>query len=97
MTDQRQCSRCGHYAVRIVHVNARGRELRLGMYWFILAVSLFLLIGSFFGLYGTSQNHLALALPGLVLVAVSVLCLVLVARMPKKFQCDNAHTWQWPQ
>ena|SRR5947209_4474731 len=97
MVDQRRCRRCGHNAVRVVHVNARGREFTLGMYWLILGVSLFLLIGSFFGLYGTSQNHLVLALPGLILVTVSVLCLVLVARMPKKFQCDNAHTWQWPQ
>ena len=94
MKDSNRCRTCGSPAIRVVHVNARGRELTLGMYWVALGVSLFLLIGSFFGLYGPSQNHFALALPGLILVLVSVLCLVLVARMPKKFRCENAHTWQ---
>ena len=94
MGDQRRCRRCGGEAIRVVRVNAKGREFRLGMYWFVLGVSMFLLIGSFFGLYGPSRNHLLLALPGFILVVVSVLCLILVARMPKRFQCENAHTWQ---
>lgn len=94
MEDPRRCRTCGRYAVRVVRVNSRGKELRFGMYWVILGVSLFLLVGSFLGLYGPSQNHLLLALPGLILVAVSVLSLILVSRMPKKFQCENAHTWQ---
>jgi hypothetical protein len=94
MGDQRRCSRCGREAIRVAHVNSKGKEFRLGMYWVVLGVSLFLLIGSFFGLYGPGQNHLVLALPGLLLVLISVLCLVLVARMPKRFQCENAHTWQ---
>lgn len=97
MEEPKRCRYCGGYAVRVVRVNSKGRELRFGMYWFILGFSMFLLIGSFFGLYGNAQNHLVLALPGLILVMVSVLCLILVARMPRKFQCKNSHTWQWPQ
>lgn len=53
-----------------------------------------LLIGSFFGIYGSAENHLVLALPGLVLVVVSIGWLILVARMPKRFRCKNAHSWQ---
>ena len=92
--DLERCRICGRPAVRVVHVNPRGRELTPGMGWVVLGVSLFLLVGSFFGLYGPSQNHLLLALPGLILVAVAVLSLLLVARMPKRFRCENAHTWE---
>jgi hypothetical protein len=92
--DSQRCRTCGRPAVRVVRVNARGRELSPGMYWVALAVSLFLLIGSFFGLYGPGNNHLVLALPGLILVAVSLACLILVFRMPKRFRCENAHTWE---
>lgn len=92
--DPKRCRTCGRPAVRVVRMNARGRTVTPGMYWVVLGVSLFLLIGSFFGLYGSGNNHFVLALPGLVLVAVSVLCLVLVFRMPRRFQCENAHTWE---
>ncbi|HEY0752806.1 MAG TPA: hypothetical protein VGD98_02410 [Ktedonobacteraceae bacterium] len=94
MIDQRQCRRCGGEAIRVVHVNPRGKELRLTPYWVTLGVSMILLIGSFFGIYGSAENHLVLALPGLVLVVVSIGWLILVARMPKRFRCKNAHSWQ---
>jgi hypothetical protein len=90
----KQCPYCGGNAVRIVHVNPRGRELKFGIFWVFFGFSLLILIGSFFGSYGSSGNQLVLALPGLILVATSVFFLILVARMPKRFRCENSHTWE---
>jgi hypothetical protein len=97
MEDPKQCPYCGHDAVRVVHVNAQGRELRFGFFWVFFGLSLLILIGSFFGSYGNSGNHLVSALPGIILVVISVLYMILIARMPRRFRCENAHTWEQPQ
>jgi hypothetical protein len=97
MEDPKLCPKCGHNAVSIRHVNPRGRELRSWAIWLFFGVSVFILISSFFGLYGYSGNHLVTALPGLVLVLIAVFYLFLFSRMPKRFRCDNSHTWERPQ
>ena len=89
-----QCRYCGSKAVRIVRVNSRGREVTFIPFWVFLGLSVLILISSFFETYGNSSNHLLTAIPGLILVLTSVFCLMLVARMPKKFKCNNSHVWQ---
>ncbi|SRR6266702_7157197 len=96
MEDPKLCPTCGRNAVRVVHVNPRGRELRSGFFWLFFGLSLVILIASFFGSYGNSGNHLVTALPGLILVFISVFYLFLLTRMPKRFRCENAHTWEGP-
>ena len=96
MKDPKLCPYCGRDAVRSVHVNAQGRELRFGFFWVFFGFSLLILIGSFFGSYGNSGNHLVFALPGIILVVTSVFCMILVSRMPRRFRCENAHTWELP-
>jgi hypothetical protein len=90
----KKCGYCESKAVRIVRVNSKGREVTFTVFWVFLGFSMLILISSFFGAYGNSSNHLVLALPGLILVLTSVFCLLLVARMPKKFKCENSHTWE---
>lgn len=97
MEDPKLCPKCGHNAVRIVHVNPKGRELRSWAVWLFFGVSMLILISSFFGSYGNTGNHLVYALPGLILVLVAIFYLFLFFRLPKRFRCDNAHTWEWPQ
>ena len=100
MEDPKRCPKCGHNAVRVRRVNLKGNEIGLGPLiagWIFFGVSVVILISSFFGLYGTSGNHLVTAIPGLVLVLVAVFYLYLFSRMPKRYRCDNAHTWEWPQ
>lgn len=97
MVDPKMCPKCGHNAVRIVRVNPRGKELRSGFIWLFFGLSVLILISSFFGSYGTSGNHLVYALPGLILVLVAVFYLILFFRLPKRFRCDNSHTWEWPR
>jgi hypothetical protein len=94
MEDPKLCPRCGGSAIRVVHVNPRGREIRFGIFWVFFGFSLLILIGSFFGSYGNSGNYLVAALPGLILVTTSVFFLILVARMPRRFKCGNSHTWE---
>ena len=94
MNVPQQCRYCGSKTVRIVRVNSKGREVTFTAFWIFLGFSMLILISSFFGAYGNSGNHLVLALPGLILVLTSALCLLLVARMPKKFRCENSHMWE---
>jgi len=89
----KKCRYCGSKEIRIVRVNPRGREATFTPFWVFLGFSLLILIASFLGAYG-SGNHLVSAVPGLILVLTSVFCLFLVARMPKKFKCKNAHIWE---
>jgi hypothetical protein len=97
MEDPKRCPKCGHNAVRVKRVNPKGRELGSGFIWLFFGLSVLILISSFFGSYGSSGNHLVFALPGLVLVLVAIFYLFLFSRMPKRFRCDNSHTWEWPQ
>jgi hypothetical protein len=88
------CRYCESKEIRIVRVNPRGREVTFIPFWVFLGLSLLILISSFFGTYGNSSNHLITAIPGLILVLTAVFCLLLVARMPKKFKCNNSHVWE---
>jgi len=97
MEDPNRCPKCGHKAVRVRRVNPKGRELGSAFIWLFFGVSVLILISSFFGSYGTAGNHLTFALPGIVLVLVAFFYLFLFSRMPKRFRCDNSHTWDWPQ
>lgn len=97
MEDPKKCPKCGHNAVRVRRVNPQGRELGSVFIWLFFAVSLLIFISSFFGLYGTSGNHLVTALPGIILLLVAIFYLYIFSRMPKRFRCDNAHSWDWPQ
>lgn len=97
MEDPKRCPKCGHSAVRTRRVNPKGRELRSGFIWLFLALSIVILIASFFGSYGSTGNPLVTALPGIVLVLIAVFYLFLFSKMPKRYSCDNAHTWDWPQ
>jgi hypothetical protein len=97
MEDPKRCPKCGHNAVRVKRVNPKGRELGSGFIWLFFGLSVLILISSFFGSYGSSGNHLVFALPGFILVLVAIFYLFLFSRMPKRFRCDNSHTWEWPQ
>jgi len=97
MEEPNRCPKCGHKAVRVRRVNPKGRELGSGFIWLFFGLSVLILISSFFGSYGTSGNHLVYALPGIILVLVAIFYLFLFSRMPKRFTCDNAHTWDLPQ
>ena len=88
-----QCRYCESKKIKMVRVNARGREVTFIPFWIFLGCSILILIASFFGAYG-SGNHLLSAVPGLILVLTSILCLFFVARMPKKFKCANSHIWE---
>ncbi len=96
MEDQKRCPKCGHNAVRVRHVNPRGKELSSWPIWLFFGVSILILASSFFGSYGSSGN-LVFALPGFILVLVAIFYLFLLSRMPKRFRCDNSHTWDWPR
>jgi hypothetical protein len=96
MENPKRCPKCGHDAVRVRHVNPRGVELSSWPIWLFFGVSILILIGSFFGTYGTSGNHLLYALPGIVLVLVAIFYLFLFSRMPKRYRCDYSHTWDLP-
>ena len=96
MEDPKQCPECGHNAVRVRHVNPKGIEIRSWAIWLFFALSIVILIGSFFGSYGTSGNHLITAIPGIILVLVAIFFLFVFSRMPKRYRCDNAHTWDLP-
>ena len=97
MEDPKRCPKCGHDAVRVRRLNPKGREIATWPIWLFFGVSVLILISSFFGSYGTSGNQFAFALPGIVLVSVAIFYLYLFSRMPKRFRCDNSHTWDWPQ
>ncbi len=97
MEDSKQCPKCGHNAVRVRRVNPKGREITSWAIWLFFGVSVLILITSFFGSYGTSDDHLRYAIPGLILVMIAVFFLFLFSRMPKRYRCDNSHTWDWPQ
>ena len=97
MEDPKLCPECGHNAVRIRRVNPKGIELRSWALWLFFGVSVLILIGSFFGTYGTSGNYLVTAIPGIILVLIAVFFIYLFSRMPKRFRCDNSHSWDWPQ
>ena len=64
MEDPKLCPECGHNAVRVRRVNPKGIELRSWALWLFFGVSVLILIGSFFGTYGTSgtvsYTHLTL-------------------------------------
>jgi hypothetical protein len=94
MEDPKRCPKCGHSAVRVRHVNPRGIEIKTWPIWLFLGVSVLIFAGSFFGSYGTSGNQLVLALPGLILVLVAIFYLYLFSRMPRRYRCDNSHTWE---
>ncbi len=96
MEDPKRCPKCGHNAVRVRRVNPKGRELGSSFIWLFFGLSLLIFISSFFGIYGASGNRLVTAIPGLVLVLVAIFYLFLFSRMPKRFRCDNAHTWDLP-
>jgi hypothetical protein len=96
MEDPKQCPKCGHKAVRVRYVNPKGREITSWPIWLFFAVSVLILMGSFFGSYGDAGNHLVTAIPGIILVLIAAFYLFLFSRMPKRFRCDNAHTWDWP-
>ncbi len=96
MKDPKRCPKCGHKAVRVRRVNPKGRELGSFAIWLFFALCVVILIASFFGLYGSSTNHLLTTLPGVVLVLVAIFYLYLFSRMPKRYRCDKAHTWDWP-
>jgi hypothetical protein len=99
MEDPKRCPKCGHNAMQVRRVNLKGNEIGvipLIAVWIFFVISVLLLISSFFGSYGTSGNHLLYALPGVILVLVAVFCLYLFSRMPKRFRCDKAHTWDYP-
>jgi hypothetical protein len=99
MEDPKRCPKCGHKAECVRRVNPKGNELGLGPIiagWILFVLSVVILISSFFGLYGTGGNQLLYALPGIILVLVAVFYLYLFSRMPKRYRCDNAHTWDSP-
>ena len=89
----KKCRYCGSKEIRFVRVNSRGREVALMPFLVFLGLSLLILVGSFLGTYG-SGNHLVTAVPGLILVLTAILCLLFIARMPKKFKCANSHIWE---
>jgi len=100
MEDPKRCPKCGHNAVRVRRMNLKGNEIGLVPLiagWIFFGLSVLILIGSFFGSYGTSGNRLVTAIPGIILILIAVFYLFLFSRMPKRFRCDNAHTWDWPQ
>ena len=96
MEDPKLCPKCGHNAVRTVRLNPRGKEVRVGFIWLFFGLSVLILISSFFGSYGVSGNHLLYALPGIILLLVAIFYLFLFSRLPRRFRCDNSHTWEWP-
>jgi len=89
----KKCRYCGSKTIKTVRVNAKGREVTFTPFWVFLCFSILILIASFLGAYG-SGNHLVTAVPGLILILTAVLCLLFVARMPKKFKCANSHIWE---
>jgi hypothetical protein len=96
MEDPKRCPKCGHNAVRFRRVNPRGIEIRSWPIWLFFGVSVLILIGSFFGTYGTGRSQFIYAIPGLILVLVAIFYIYLFSRMPKRYTCDNAHTWDLP-
>ncbi len=97
MEDPKQCPECGHNAVRVKRVNPNGRELGSFAIWLFFGLSIVIFFASFFGLYGPYANRLLTAIPGIILVLIATFFLFLFSKMPKRYRCDNAHTWDWPQ